>query len=146
MDVLKIKKLNSNACTPTRGSEQAAGLDLYACIAQPQMIEPGSRVTIPTGIAIALPEHTAGLIYARSGLATKHGLILANSVGVIDSDYRGELLICLFHTGTEPYTVQPNERIAQLIVTPVMYPVLEETIDLGSTGRGANGFGSTGRA
>ncbi|MBE6830715.1 MAG: dUTP diphosphatase [Ruminococcaceae bacterium] len=144
--ILKIKKLRQNAVTPTRASEGAAGFDLYACLDAPLTIEPRGLYKIPTGIAIALPdENTVGLIFARSGLGVNHGVSLPNAVGVIDSDYRGEILVGITNCSDKPYTLQPGERCAQLVVTPVLLPVLEETDDLGETARGTGAFGSTGK-
>lgn len=121
-------------------------MDLCALLEEPLTVASGGRVTVPTGIAIRLPSpETVGLIFARSGLAVKHGLTLSNSVGVIDSDYTGELRVGLVNLSQEAYTIQPGERIAQLAVMPVCLPQTEETDDLGDTERGAGGFGSTGR-
>lgn len=146
METLKIKKLNEKAVLPTRGSEGAAGLDLYACMDEPVTIEPRGLYKIPTGIAIELPgRNTVGLVFGRSGLGVKHGITLPNAVGVIDSDYRGELLVGITNLSDAPYTIQPGERCAQLVVMPVLLPVLEETDELGETARGAGGFGSTGK-
>lgn len=142
---VKIKRVREGALLPTRGSGGAAGLDLYACLESPVSIEPGSLCRIPTGVAIALPDrNTVGLVFARSGLGVKHGIAPANAVGVIDSDYRGELIVGLCNTSRETYTLSPGERFAQLVVMPVYETVLTETGDLGETGRGAGGFGSTG--
>lgn len=143
---LKIKRLNENAVLPTRGSDGAAGLDLYACLENPVTLEPRGLYKIPTGVAIALPDqNTVGLIFARSGLGVKHGISLSNAVGVIDSDYRGELTVGLSNLSSSPYTLAPGERFAQLVVMPVMTVELEETNDLGETERGTGGFGSTGK-
>ena len=146
MERLKIKRLNENAILPTRGSDGAAGMDLYACLDEPVTLEPRGLYKIPTGLAIALPDKTTvALIFARSGLGVKHGISLSNAVGVVDSDYRGELLVGLCNLSGEPYTLQPGERFAQLVIMPVLSMELEEVDDLGGTGRGAGGFGSTGR-
>lgn len=146
MDALRIKKLNENAILPCRGTSGSAGLDLHACMPSPVTIAPHELVQIPTGLAIALPnKQTVALIFARSGLGVKHGVSLSNAVGVIDSDYRGELCVGLCNVGGKPYTVEPGERIAQLVVMPVLNLPLEETDDLGETERGTGGFGSTGR-
>lgn len=146
MEPLKIKKLRPNAVLPTRGSDGAAGLDLYACMDEPVTLEPRGLYRIPTGVAIALPDrNTVGLIFARSGLGVKHGISLSNAVGVIDSDYRGELNVGLCNLGDEPYTLNPGERFAQLVIMPVLMPELLETDDLGETERGTGGFGSTGK-
>jgi dUTP pyrophosphatase len=143
---LKIKKLNPEATLPTRGSDGAAGLDLYACIKEPVTLEPRGLYRIPTGIAVALPDkNTVGLIFARSGLGVKHGISLSNAVGVIDSDYRGELNVGLSNLSDTPYTLSPGERFAQLVVMPIVGLELEETDDLGETERGTGGFGSTGK-
>jgi dUTP pyrophosphatase len=146
MGILKIKKLNQNAILPTRGSDGAAGLDLYACLKEPVTLEPRGLYKIPTGLAIALPDkNTVALIFARSGLGVKHGISLSNAVGVVDSDYRGELQVGLCNLSGEAYTIAPGERFAQLVVMPVLGMELEEVDDLGETGRGAGGFGSTGK-
>ena len=146
MQSLKIKKLNPIAILPTRGSEGAAGLDLYACLEKPVTLEPRELYKIPTGVAIALPDrNTVGLVFARSGLGMKHGISLSNAVGVIDSDYRGELVVGLCNLSGDPYTLAPGERFAQLVVMPLLQTELEETDDLGETARGTGGFGSTGK-
>ena len=143
---VKIKKLRKNAKLPTRGSAGAAGLDLYACLDAPVTIEPRGLYKIPTGIAIALPDAgTVALIFARSGLGVNHGVALPNAVGVVDSDYRGELIVGIGNTGHTPYVLSPGERFAQLVVLPVFQTELIETEDLGETARGAGAFGSTGR-
>lgn len=144
---LKIKKLKNNAKLPTRGTAGSAGLDLYACIEKSVTISPGELKLITTGIAIELPDSScAAFIYARSGLGVKHGICLSNGVGVIDSDYRGELCVGLCNVSDKPYTVMPDERIAQLVVAPVIIPELVEADALGETERGTGGFGSTGKA
>lgn len=143
---IKIKRLKQNAVLPTRGSDGAAGLDLYACIDKPISIKPHGLYKIPTGVAIALPDkNTVGLIFARSGLGVNYGVSLPNAVGVVDSDYRGELIVGIGNTGEKAYTLSPGERFAQLVVMPVYETVLEETDDLGDTSRGCGAFGSTGR-
>ena len=145
--IVKIKRLRKNAVLPTRGSDGAAGLDLYACIDKPAVIEPRGLYKIPTGVAVALPgKDTVGLIFARSGLGVNHGVSLPNAVGVIDSDYRGELIVGIGNTSARAYTISPGERFAQLVVMPVYSAVLEETDALGETQRGSGAFGSTGRA
>lgn len=145
MEPIKVKKLKRNAILPTYGSAEAAGADLYACLEESVTILPGATAFIPTGLAMELPKGCAGLIYARSGLACKRGLAPANKVGVIDSDYRGEFIVALHNHGQEAQTVSHGERIAQLIITPVLTPAYEETAELSDTGRGAGGFGSTGK-
>lgn len=141
---VNIKKLNPNATIPTYGSDYAAGADLYACIYAPITIEPGETFMVKTGLAMELPEGYAGLIYARSGLASKRGLAPANKVGVIDSDYRGEVMVALHNHSNSPQKIEPNERIAQLVITPYIQGVFSEVDDLSDTARGEGGFGSTG--
>lgn len=145
MKELKIKKVRENAKLPTRGTVGSAGMDLYACIDEPITLNGGDKVVIPTGIAIGLssPEYAA-FVYARSGLAIKHGIGLLNSVGVIDSDYRGEICVGVINQLKEPYTIEPFERIAQMVIQPVALPDLVEVESLDETDRGAGGFGSTG--
>lgn len=140
-----MKKLREGALLPTFGSAQAAGADLYACLEEPVTIQPGKTAFIPTGLAMELPRGYAGLIYARSGLACKRGLAPANKVGVVDSDYRGEFIVALHNHGTQPQTISHGERIAQLVVAPVLIPEYIETEALSDTQRGAGGFGSTGK-
>lgn len=130
---------------PTFGSREAAGADLYACLEEPVTIEPGKTVFLPTGLSMALPKGYVGLVYARSGLACKQDLAPANKVGVIDSDYRGEFMIALHNHGTEPRVVEHGDRIAQLVVTPVIQPDYYEADTLDETSRGTGGFGSTGK-
>lgn len=139
-------KLTPYAHEPTRGSEQAAGYDLYADLeAQERMIiYPGETRKISTGIAIALPEGTFGAIYARSGMATKRGLAPANKVGVIDSDYRGPIIVALHNGSNEPQIVEHGERIAQLVVQPYVAVCFNEVESIGTTARGDGGFGSSG--
>ena len=142
---MNFKKLNENAVTPTRGSAKAAGWDLYACIDEPIWIQPHETVKIGTGIALAIPDGYYGAIYARSGLATKQGLRPANAVGVIDSDYRGEIIVALHNDSEDPQCVVPAERIAQLIICPYAFVYEWEEVDeLDETDRGEGGFGSTG--
>ena len=147
---LKIKyvspKIGKEIPAPFYASAGAAAMDLCACVDEPVTVEPRALVSIPTGIAIALPsaEYVA-LVFARSGLGIKHGITLSNGVGVIDSDYRGEIRVGLTNLSNIPYTVQPGDRIAQLVVTPVVAPELEIVDELEDTDRGTGGFGSTGR-
>lgn len=141
---VNIKKLNENATIPTYGSEYAAGADLYACIPEAITIQPGETKLIPTGLAMELPIGYAGLIYARSGLASKRGLAPANKVGVVDSDYRGEVMVALHNHSLVPASIDPNERIAQLVITPYIAAVFNTVYSLDDTERGAGGFGSTG--
>ncbi len=145
MESIRVKRLKENAILPTYGSAEAAGADLYACLEAPVTIEPGQSAFIPTGLAMEIPKNCAGLIYARSGLACKRGLAPANKVGVVDSDYRGEFMVVLHNHGTQPQTVEQGERIAQLVITPVLTPCYEEAEELTDTQRAAGGFGSTGK-
>lgn len=145
MDVIRVKKLNPNAILPTYGSVEAAGADLYACLESPVTIEPGETVWIPTGIALEVPKGCAGLVYARSSMGVKRGLAPANKVGVIDSDYRGEIRVVLLNHGNQTQTVEHGERVAQFLITPVVTPAYMEVESLSDTDRGAGGFGSTGK-
>lgn len=145
MEPIKVKKLKENAIIPTYGSNGAAGADLYACLEQDVTIAPGETAFIPTGLSMMIPVGTAGLIYARSGMACKRGLAPANKVGVIDSDYRGEFIVVLHNHGTQSQTVSHGERIAQLVITPVFTPGFAEVDELTDTERGTGGFGSTGK-
>ncbi|MDD2553579.1 MAG: dUTP diphosphatase [Desulfotomaculaceae bacterium] len=131
---------------PQYATEGSAGLDLPACLESPWVVAPGARVKIPTGIAIEIPhKHIVGLVFPRSGLATKHGISLANAVGVIDSDYKGEIIVAVSNQGESEYVIKPGERIAQLVFVPVFKATIEETDELKETGRGTDGFGSTGK-
>ena len=141
---INIKKLNDKAIIPAYGSAYAAGADLYACIENDVLVKPHETVLIPTGIAIELPEGLAGLIYARSGLATKKGLAPANKVGVVDCDYRGEVKVSLHNHSEVPQTVAVGERVAQLVITPYITAEFVTVDELSETVRGAGGFGSTG--
>lgn len=145
MERIPVKKLREGAKLPTFGSPDAAGADLYACLQNDVIISPGETAFIPTGLAMEIPKGFAGLIYARSGLACKQGLAPANKVGVIDSDYRGEFMIALHNHGTVERTISHGERVAQLIITPVLIPCYEEVTELSDTDRGSGGFGSTGK-
>ncbi len=142
---IKIKKLNENAKIPTYGTNFAAGADLYACVGKIITFEPGETKLIKTGLSFEIPEGYAGLIYARSGLATKRGLAPANKVGVVDSDYRGEVMVSLHNHTNEVKEIKPYERIAQLVIAPYLKANFEEVEELdNSTERGTGGFGSTG--
>ena len=145
MSGILVKKLSPQAILPTYGSAGAAAADLYACLEAPVTIAPGETVFIPTGLSMEIPMGCAGLIYARSGMATKRGLAPANKVGVIDSDYRGEVCVVLLNHGNAPQTIAHGERIAQMIITPVLTPAYEEVDTLTDTTRGTGGFGSTGK-
>ena len=142
--VVNIKKLDKRAVIPTYGTEYSAGADLYAVCDSDVLIKSGETVLIHTGLAVAIPEGYAGLIYARSGLASKKGLAPANKVGVIDSDYRGEIRIPLHNHSSLPVTIDTAERIAQIVFTPYLRGIFEETDTLSDTVRGTGGFGSTG--
>lgn len=142
---VKFKKLNERAIVPTNGSEKAAGWDLYACVNVAEIIGRGETVKIGTGIAIAIPDGYFGAIFARSGLATNEGLRPANCVGVVDSDYRGEIIVALHNDSDLAKMVGDGERIAQLVVMPYLPIDLYEVDELDETKRGTGGFGSTGK-
>ncbi len=141
---VKIKKLDENATTPTYGSEFAAGADLYACMGEAVAINPHETKLIHTGIAMEIPTGFAGLVYARSGIASKRGLAPANKVGVIDSDYRGEIMVALHNHSESVQTIENGERIAQLVITPYITADFILSDELDDTNRGEGGFGSTG--
>ena len=141
---VRVKKTDDRAILPTYGSEYAAGADLYALLDAPVTIAPAETVLIHTGLSMEIPEGYAGLIYARSGLASKRGLAPANKVGVVDADYRGEVMVALHNHSDKPQTVEHGERIAQLVIAPFLSVSYEETDTLSDTVRGAGGFGSTG--
>jgi len=145
MNYIRVKKLKRAAKMPTYGTREAAGADLYACLDADVEIKPGCSAFIPTGLAMEIPNGYAGLIYARSGMACKRDLAPANKVGVIDSDYRGEFIVVLHNHGSETQTVKHGERVAQLVIAPVLAPAFMEVDDLSSTARAAGGFGSTGK-
>jgi dUTP pyrophosphatase len=142
---VQIKKLRPDAVVPAYMSEHAAGLDLCAAIDAPIVIEPGARASISTGLAFALPPGYEGQLRPRSGLALKHGITLVNSPGTLDADYRGILMILLINHGQQPVTIEPKDRIAQIVIAPVVQAELVEVDELDTTARGAGGFGSTGR-
>ena len=142
---VRIKKLHPDAVIPTYGTPFAAGADLYACMDSSVTIGPGQTQFIHTGLAVEIPVGFAGLVYARSGLACKKGIAPANKVGVIDADYRGEIMVALHNHSSEAVTIESKERIAQLVITPFLTAQFEETDELGDTERGEGGFGSTGR-
>ncbi len=145
MQTVKYIKLNDKAVVPTYSTVSSAGADLYACMGKSVSIAPGESVLIHTGIAMQIPEGLVGLIYARSGIATKRGLAPANKVGVIDSDYRGEIMVCLHNHSSVTQEIADGERIAQLVLTPYIQASFEETDTLDETQRGEGGFGSTGK-
>lgn len=143
---LNIKLLSPKAVLPKYATPGSAAMDLTACMDEPVTIAPRQLVTIPTGIAIALPTADyVALIFARSGLGVKHGISLSNGVGVIDSDYRGELKVGLTNLSDTPYTIQPGDRVAQLAILPVTQPTVVQVAELDETDRGTGGFGSTGK-
>ncbi len=141
---VEVKKLKENAKIPFYTTEGSAGSDLYACIEENVVVKPGETVFVPTGLAFAIPKGYAGLVYARSGLACKQGLAPANKVGVVDADYRGEVMVALYNHSKEERVIEPNDRIAQFIITPYLTAEYEEVTSLEETSRGSGGFGSTG--
>lgn len=142
---IKIKKLKPNAKIPKRATQGSAGMDLYACIDESITLAPGQLAVVPTGIAIELPDNScAAFLYARSGLGVKHGICLSNGVGVIDSDYRGEICAGLCNVSDKSYTIEPDERVCQMVIAPVLTPDIVEADELDDTQRGSGGFGSTG--
>ena len=142
---IKVKKLSPDAVLPSYGSAFAAGADLRACTKEPITIEPHDTKMIGTGLAMEIPEGYMGLIFARSGIASKRGLAPANKVGVVDSDYRGEFMVALHNHSSEPQSVDAGERIAQLVIVPYMSAAFEEAEELSETVRANGGFGSTGK-
>ena len=145
MESIRVKILREGAKLPTYGTAEAAGADLYACLEAPVTIAPGASAFLPTGIALEVPRACAGLLSARSGMACKRGLAPANKVGVVDSDYRGEITVVLHNHGSQPQTVESGERIAQFLITPVLTPGYEAVEELSDTVRSSGGFGSTGK-
>ena len=145
MEAIRVKILRPGAALPAYGTAEAAGADLTACLEAPVTIEAGSTAFIPTGIALEVPVGCAGLVYARSGMACKQGLAPANKVGVIDSDYRGEIMVALHNHSGSARSIEPGQRIAQLLITPVLTPAYEEAATLTDTARNVGGFGSTGK-
>lgn len=144
--VLKIKKVRENATVPHYATPGSAGMDLHACIDEAVVLAPGELLMIPTGIAIELPDASlAAFLHARSGLGVKHGICLSNGVGVVDSDYRGEVCVGLCNVSSKPYTIEPNERVAQMVIAPVVQLDVQEAEALSDTKRGEGGFGSTGK-
>ena len=145
MNSVIVKRLKENAILPTYGSDGAAGADLYACLEREIAIAPGESVFVPIGLAMEIPRGYAGLVYARSGLASKRGLAPANKVGVVDCDYRGEVMVALHNHSLVDQTIVPCERIAQLVIAPYLKADFCLVEDLTDTARGEGGFGSTGR-
>ena len=142
---VRYQKLDARAVEPKYGSVDAAGADLYAIMDAPLTLAPGETALVHTGLAVEIPTGFVGLVCARSGLATKRGLAPANKVGVIDADYRGEIMVALHNHSAESQTIDHGERIAQFLITPVLTPAYEEAEELSDTDRGAGGFGSTGK-
>jgi dUTP pyrophosphatase len=146
---VKVQLLREDlSVMPTYATAGAAGLDLHAALEAPRTLQPGERAAIPTGLALGLPAGYEGQVRARSGLASRHGIALVNAPGTVDEDYRGEVHVLLVNLGQEPYTIQPKDRIAQLVVAPVTHVTtlrVEHAEALGQTERGHGGFGSTGR-
>lgn len=143
--MLLVKKLSDNAILPQRATQGSAGYDLFACVDQTTTIGKGQTIPIPTKIAIQLEENTVGLVYARSSLGVKFNVTPANCVGVVDSDYRGEILVFLVNNGKDDFIINHGDRIAQLVITPIYTPDVLEVQELGESIRGEGGFGSTGR-
>lgn len=143
--IVKIKKISENAKLPTYGSEYSAGADLYALLEESIEIKPHETVFVHTGISVEIPEGYCGLIFARSSMGARRGLAPANKVGVIDADYRGEIMVALHNHSEKVAEVEPYERIAQLAIVPFLKAEFEETEELSDTVRGAGGFGSTGK-
>ena len=145
MEKISVKLLRPGARVPTYGTEASAGADLYACMQDKVEVGPGQSAMIPTGIAMEIPKGYAGLVFARSSMGAKRGLAPANKVGVIDSDYRGEIRVVLYNHSGEVQSIEPGERVAQLLIVPVFTPGFQEAEKLSDTSRGAGGFGSTGK-
>ena len=145
MEPIHVKLVRAGAKLPAYGSAEAAGADLYACLEQSITIRPGATEFIPTGIALEVPRGCAGLVYARSGLACKRDLAPANKVGVVDSDFRGEIFVVLHNHGSQAQTIEHGDRVAQLVITPVLTPAYEAAEELSDTVRSVGGFGSTGK-
>lgn len=145
MEKINVKLLREGAHMPTYGSAEAAGADLYACLEEAVTIQPGEIFWVPTGIALEVPKGCAGLVFARSSMGAKRGLAPANKVGVIDSDYRGEVRVVLLNHSNEPQRLEPGERVAQLVIVPVFTPGFRQVAELEDTARGVGGFGSTGK-
>ena len=144
-EIMRVRRVREGASLPQRATPGSAGLDLSACLPEPLVVPAGGRAMIPTGVAIALPDPSfVALLFARSSLGMRRGLLLTNGVGVIDSDYRGELRVPMVNLSQEAYTIQPGERVAQLCIAPVWQAAFVQAETLSDTDRGAGGFGSTG--
>jgi dUTP pyrophosphatase len=142
---IEFKKLRPNAIIPAYQTPGSSGMDLHSAEMDPVTIQPGRRLCIPTGIAMSVNDQWEGQVRSRSGLAAKHGIAVLNAPGTIDADYTGEVIVILANFGEAPYTIEPGERIAQLVIAPVSRPIIGEVAELSPTMRGAGGFGSTGR-
>lgn len=142
---LRVKKLREGASLPLRATPGSAGADLCACLEEPLSLPAGGRVIVPTGLGVEIPAGQAGFVFGRSGLGIRHGIVPSNGVGVIDSDYRGEILVGLSNHGDKDYEIAPGERIAQLVLLPVTAAPIVEVAQLSDTARGDGGLGSTGR-
>ncbi len=145
MDQIRVKKLHPKAVIPTYGSADAAGADLYACLDADVTIQPGETVFVSTGLAMEIPKGYGGFVYARSSLGSKRGLAPANKVGVIDSDYRGQIMVALHNHSRDAQVISNGDRVAQIVIAPVYTPGFVEAEVLEDTNRGAGGFGSTGK-
>lgn len=143
---LRLRRVREGARLPERATPGSAGYDLSACVEEPVELLPGESAVLPTGLAAQIPSGLAGFVFTRSGLGIRHGIVVTNGVGVIDSDYRGEIRVGLTNLSKTPYTVQPGERVAQMILMPYLALPVEEADALGETARGEGGFGSTGSA
>ena len=143
--IVHVKKLDERAVIPAYGSASAAGADLYALLDEPLELMPGQTALVHTGIAMEIPEGFVGLVFARSGMATNRGVAPANKVGVIDADYRGEIMVALHNHSAEPQRIEPGERVAQLALVPFLSAAFTQVEELTDTERGAGGFGSTGK-
>ena len=141
--ITRIRKLKENAILPQYQTAQAAGMDLHACLDEPVTLAPMERRMIPTGLAIALPDGYEAQIRARSGLSIKHGVTMVNGIGTIDADYRGEIGVLVINVGAEAFTIEPDMRIAQMVVARYDRVLWEEVDELDDTARGEGGFGST---
>lgn len=142
---VEFVKVHPKAKLPTYATEGASGMDLTNVLEKPLTLKPNERAKVPTGLVMVLPPGYEGQVRPRSGLASKHGITLANCVGTVDSDYRGELCCLMINLGIEPYTIQPNDRIAQLVIAPVVHVEAEVIEKIPETKRGSGGFGSTGK-
>jgi dUTP pyrophosphatase len=142
---VQLRRLRPDAVVPRYQTVDAAGMDLHAALDEPMVVPPGDVVAVPTGLAMAIPRGFEGQVRPRSGLARKHGITVANAPGTLDADYRSEVMVLLINLGRERYTIEPGDRIAQLVIAPVVQAQLDVVEELSATERGSGGFGSTGR-